>query len=108
MASNVPPKAQQMLASMMPMAPHKHDGGPKPQQVATSALGGGLVPDWARPSSLLQTIVDRVRGSSKPCMGTSGTESGTCMLHFNCINGGGVVVSSGDCFQATVCCKGEL
>nr|XP_050048887.2 uncharacterized protein LOC126545165 [Dermacentor andersoni] len=105
MASNVPPKAQQMLASMMPMAPHKHDGRPKPQQVATSALGGGLMPDWARPSALLQSIVDRVRGNSKPCVGAGGMETGTCMLHFNCINGGGVVVTSGDCFQATVCCK---
>lgn len=78
----------------------------KPQEVATSALGGGLVPDWARPSALLQSIVDRIRGTSRPCTGApSGLDAGTCMLQFNCGNAGGVVVSSNDCPTTTVCCK---
>ncbi|KAH6923980.1 hypothetical protein HPB50_010116 [Hyalomma asiaticum] len=109
--SNVPPmklpqvpviKLPQMIS---PMLPHKHHVKPDPQQVATSALGGGLVPDWARPTALLQTIVDRIRGTSRPCVGPSGIETGTCMAHFNCVHNGGVVVSSSDCLHATVCCK---
>ncbi|XP_077494079.1 uncharacterized protein LOC144104773 [Amblyomma americanum] len=80
---------------------------PKPPQtqVATSALGGGLVPDWARPSALLQTIVDRIRGTNRPCASLSGVETGSCVAHFNCASTGGVVISSTECVHPTVCCK---
>ncbi|XP_040069468.1 uncharacterized protein LOC8035350 [Ixodes scapularis] len=74
------------------------------QQVATGPVGGGLVPDWARPSALLQSIVDRLRGSSLPCESPTGQE-GACMLHFNCASVSGVTVPSPDCPQSAVCCR---
>ncbi|KAH7939548.1 hypothetical protein HPB52_013666 [Rhipicephalus sanguineus] len=115
MAANVPPMQIPQLPPlnlpqmppmpMVPVLPHKQHVKPDPQQVATSALGGGLVPDWARPTALLQTIVDRIRGTSRPCTGASGIDGGTCLTKYNCASNGGVMISSSDCLPATVCCK---
>ncbi|KAL1425625.1 hypothetical protein MTO96_019048 [Rhipicephalus appendiculatus] len=113
MAANVPPMELPQLPPlnlphmppMIPVFPHKQHVKPDPQQVATSAMGGGLMPDWARPTTLLQTIVDRIRGTSRPCKGGSGSQEGTCLAKYACTSTGGVIMTSSDCLTGTICCR---
>ncbi|KAL3183554.1 hypothetical protein MRX96_033662 [Rhipicephalus microplus] len=102
-ASNAPPMQLPQLP-MVPVLPHKQLVKPDTQEVATSAVGGGLVPDWARPTTLLETIVHRIRGS-RPCKSTDGIEEGTCLPKHSCSSTGGATLSSNDCHFTTVCCK---